>query len=74
MPVTTTAMRHVISYRGLELAFPVQPAAGENPDCDKAKRHYTTRYPDIATAIVTGPEARGTKLVWTFSTHLGSKG
>ena len=32
------------------------------------------QYPEIATATVTGPEQVGDKLVYRFSTAIGSKG
>ena len=42
------------------------------------KNHYpggnTPNYPEIATASVSGPEAAGTVLRYTFSRAIGSKG
>jgi len=35
---------------------------------------YSQQYPEIATATVTGPEQVGDKLVYRFSTAIGSKG
>ena len=34
----------------------------------------TPSYPEIATATLTGPEDTGTKLRYTFSRAIGSKG
>jgi PRTRC genetic system protein C len=34
----------------------------------------TSNYPEIATASVTGPEATGTVLRYTFSRAIGTKG
>ena len=42
------------------------------------KNHYaggkTPNYPEIATASVSGPEAAGSVLRYTFSRAIGSKG
>jgi len=35
---------------------------------------YSQQYPEIATAAVTGPEQVGDKLVYRFSTAVGTKG
>ena len=35
---------------------------------------YSQQYPEIATAAVTGPEQVGDKLVYRFSTAIGTKG
>jgi PRTRC genetic system protein C len=35
---------------------------------------YSHQYPEIATAAVTGPEQVGDKLVYRFSTAIGTKG
>jgi PRTRC genetic system protein C len=35
---------------------------------------YSQQYPEIATATVTGPEQVGDKLVYRFSTAIGTKG
>ena len=35
---------------------------------------YSQQYPEIATAAVTGPELVGDKLVYRFSTAVGTKG
>jgi PRTRC genetic system protein C len=35
---------------------------------------YEQQYPEIATAAVTGPEQVGDKLVYRFSTAVGTKG
>jgi PRTRC genetic system protein C len=35
---------------------------------------YSQQYPEIAAAAVTGPEQVGDKLVYRFSTAIGTKG
>jgi PRTRC genetic system protein C len=35
---------------------------------------YSQQFPEIATAAVTGPEQVGDKLVYRFSTAIGTKG
>jgi len=35
---------------------------------------YSHRYPEIATASITGPEAVGDKLVYRFTRAIGTKG
>jgi PRTRC genetic system protein C len=35
---------------------------------------YSSQFPEIATATVTGPEQVGDKLVYRFSTSIGTKG
>ena len=50
------------------------------PDPDKAlspeevRSVLATMYPDIATASITGPEAVGAKLRYTFVRGIGAKG
>ena len=50
------------------------------PDPDKAlspeevRSVLATMYPDIATASITGPEAVGDKLRYTFVRAIGAKG
>jgi PRTRC genetic system protein C len=41
---------------------------------EEVRTLYSQRYPEIATATVTGPEQVGDKLVYRFSTHIGTKG
>jgi PRTRC genetic system protein C len=41
---------------------------------EEIRSFYSNQYPEIATATVTGPEQAGDKLVYRFSTAIGSKG
>lgn len=67
--VTVEKITDTISYNGTTLPFP----AGVT-DIEQAKRFYSARYADIATATVSGPEVKGNKRVHTLTTQLGSKG
>jgi len=41
---------------------------------EEVRALYAHQYPDIATAAVTGPEAIGDKLRYSFTRAIGSKG
>jgi PRTRC genetic system protein C len=41
---------------------------------DEVKAFYTAQYPELATAVVNGPEAVGDKMRYTFDRAIGSKG
>jgi len=41
---------------------------------EEIRTAYAQQYPDIATATITGPEAVGDKLRYSFSRAIGSKG
>jgi PRTRC genetic system protein C len=41
---------------------------------EEVRSFYSTLYPDLATASITGPEVVGDKLVYTFSRAIGTKG
>jgi PRTRC genetic system protein C len=67
--VTVEKITDTISYNGTTLPFPADAT-----DIEQAKRFYSARYPDIATATVSGPVVIGSKRVHTLTTQLGSKG
>ncbi len=56
-------------YMGLKLADP-------NPKLtvEEVRSFYSGQYPDLATAAVTGPEAVGDKLLFSFQRAIGTKG
>jgi PRTRC genetic system protein C len=41
---------------------------------DEVKALYAAQYPELATAVVNGPEAVGDKMRYTFDRAIGSKG
>jgi PRTRC genetic system protein C len=41
---------------------------------EEVRSIYAHQYPDIATAAITGPEAIGDKLRYSFTRAIGSKG
>ena len=43
-------------------------------DVESVRALFCTSYPAITTAALTGPEAVGDKLVYTFTTSIGTKG
>jgi PRTRC genetic system protein C len=51
----------------------VLPEIDGSLDIESIRAAYSATYPEIATAAVTGPEAIGNKLVYTFSKSIGTK-
>jgi PRTRC genetic system protein C len=41
---------------------------------DEVRTAFSATYPEIATAVVSGPEAVGNKLVYHFAKAIGTKG
>ena len=41
---------------------------------EEVRTAFSATYPEIATAVVTGPEAVGNKLVYHFAKAIGTKG
>ena len=50
------------------------PDINEKLSVDEVKIAYSATYPEITTAVVTGPEAIGDKLVYHFTKAIGTKG
>jgi PRTRC genetic system protein C len=69
MALTVTKMSRVFQFQGIRLPDP-------NPEMsvDEVKALYAAQYPELATAIVNGPEAAGDKMRYTFERAIGSKG
>ena len=67
--MTISVMPRSFSYNGLQLPDP-------NPKLtvEEVQIAYAASYPEIMTATVTGPEALGGKLLYTFSKAIGTKG
>lgn len=56
-------------YNGIRI-----PDPGPNLSVDQVRDLLTPNYPEIATASVSGPEATGSVLRYTFSRAIGTKG
>lgn len=67
--MTIETMAREFRYDGLRL-----PDINEKLSVDEVKIAYSATYPEITTAVVTGPEAIGDKLVYHFTKAIGTKG
>jgi len=67
--ITETRMSREFSYNGLRLPDP-NPAMTP----EEVRQFFATQFPDITTASITGPEADGEKLRYSFARAIGSKG
>ncbi len=56
-------------YNGIRI-----PDPGSDLTVDQVRDLLVPNYPEIATASVSGPEATGTALRYTFSRAIGTKG
>ena len=68
MTLQVKALPRAFSYGGLKL--PDIPGL----TVEQVRDHYTTQYPELSTSTITGPEATGTCMQFTFSRAIGSKG
>jgi PRTRC genetic system protein C len=57
------------SYNGVKLPDPDPKMTTE-----EVKAAYCHQYPELATAAITGPEASGDHLLYSFVTAIGTKG
>lgn len=69
MALVVAKMTRLFLFNGIRLPDP-------NPtmNVDDVKAMYAAQYPELATAIVNGPEAVGDKMRYTFDRAIGSKG
>ena len=69
MALTVTKMSRVFQFQGIRLPDP-------NPEMsvEEVKALYAAQYPELATAVVNGPETAGDKMRYTFERAIGSKG
>ena len=69
MALTVSKMTRIFQFQGVRLPDP-------NPSMpvDEVKAFYAAQYPELATAVVNGPEAVGDKMRYTFDRAIGSKG
>jgi PRTRC genetic system protein C len=69
MPITVTKMTRLFLFNGIRL-----PDINPSMTVDEVKALYAAQYPELATAVVNGPEAVGDKMRYTFERAIGSKG
>lgn len=69
MALTVSKMTSDFQFHSIRLPDP-NPAMS----VDEVKALYAAQYPELATAVVNGPEAVGDKLRYTFERAIGSKG
>ena len=63
------ALAREFDYNGIRI-----PDPGPELSVEQVRDLLTPNYPEIATASVSGPEATGSTLRYTFSRAIGSKG
>ena len=69
MALTVAKMTRIFQFHGIRL-----PDPNPSMSVDEVKALYATQYPELATAVVNGPEAVGDKMRYTFDRAIGSKG
>jgi PRTRC genetic system protein C len=65
----TEALLREFHYNGIRI-----PDPGPDFTVEQVRDLLTPQYPEIATASVSGPEATGAALRYTFSRAIGTKG
>jgi len=65
----TEALLREFHYNGIRI-----PDPGPEMTVEQVRDLLTPNYPEIATATVSGPEATGSALRYTFSRAIGTKG
>ncbi len=69
MALTVTPMTRIFLFHGIRL-----PDPNSEMSVEEVKAFYAAQYPELATAVVNGPEAVGDKMRYTFERAIGSKG
>jgi len=67
--MTITKMKREFKFLCLTL-----PDPNEGMSIENVQAFFSTTYPEISTATVTGPEAVGDKMVYRFERAIGAKG
>jgi PRTRC genetic system protein C len=68
-------MERIFRYvEGKSMGGLTLPDPDPSLDVESVRALFCTSYPEITTAALTGPEAVGDKLVYTFSKSIGAKG
>jgi PRTRC genetic system protein C len=68
-PMTIETMAREFRYDSVRL-----PDPDSRLSIEEVRTAFSATYPEIATAVVTGPEAIGNKLVYHFAKAIGTKG
>jgi len=63
------ALSRIFEFNGVRL-----PDINPNLSPEEIRTLYAHQFPDIATATITGPEAVGDKLRYSFVRAIGAKG
>ena len=66
--IEVTTLSREFSYNGVKL-----PDPNPNMTPEEVRAVYTNQYPDLATASISGPEADGGKLRYSFVRAIGTK-
>lgn len=69
MSITVTEIERRFTYNGVTLPDPSPGMSAE-----QVRDFYTTQYPDLATAAISGPENRDGRLEYAFTRAIGTKG
>lgn len=69
MALNATQATRVFTYNGVEL-----PDPGVGMSVEEVRELYSATFPELATATVTAPEARGNHLHYAFQRAVGTKG
>lgn len=69
MALTVSKMARLFQFNGIRL-----PDPNPSMSVDEVKALYAGQYPELATALVNGPEAVGDKMRYSFERAIGSKG
>jgi PRTRC genetic system protein C len=67
--IKATKLVREFNYSGIRLPDP-DPAMTP----EEVRTLFSAQYPEITTAAITGPEAVGDKLLYSFSRAIGTKG
>lgn len=69
MAIQSTELTRVFKYQSLTL-----PDPGRDKTPEQVKQMYSGQYPELATAVVEGPQTKGGTCTYTFTRAVGSKG
>ncbi len=69
MAIKTAPMTRAFAFSGAKL-----PDPNPNMGVEDVRAFYAAQYPELATAVLNGPEAVGDRLQYTFERAIGSKG